>query len=919
MAAFQEDLDPIWDDMDRAMGQLFMMGWEGEEVTPQIRSLIADYGLGSVILTAKNLKSAADTARLAQELQIIARDAGHPVPLIIALDQENGGVNSLYDEEYICQYPSAMGVAAAGSPDLAYEVANATALEVSSVGVNMILGPVLDVLNNAQIQPLGVRAAGDDPHEASQFGIASMNGYKDAGLTTCGKHFPSYGNLTFLGSTLDMPIITETLEQLSLGALVPFRNAINAGLDAIMVGGCAINNKDMNIMHACLSKEVVDDLLRRDLGFNGVVVSECLEMEALNVDIGFRGGCVMAIEAGCDLVLLCRSFSVQKEALSGLKIGLENGMVSVDRVRTSLRRVLKLKASCTSWEKALNPPGLKLLSKFHESHLALSTRAYNSSITVMRDNNQLLPLSHTMSESEDLLLLTPLLKPLPASAATKFLSEGKATAIDHDRWMDRGSIMSGEGVFRELGRQLARQRRGKLLHTSYTANGVRPTHEHLIERASSIIIVTADATRNLYQSGFTKHVSMMCSLPTPTGKKKSLIVVSVSSPYDFARDKSIGTYICTYDFTETAMAALVRVLFGQLRPQGSLPGSLRKVAKAQKSRQAWLVESYSEKDVNSLNTLIQTVSKATVPGSPSPLWGATALSFSLGDPAIAEAHFVVRNSSTGALYGFCATYATATIGHIGALFVDPSKRNLSIGHSLYQRALRSLTTRPGLQSIKIGTRIPAIYPGVPSTEGSVPRLRRWLGAALPPAATVSSYQFASCIIQDLHHWTPPEQVVKAVQRLHVDFDLIHGLGAFDDEVAAHISTYGSWEQYKLYTLALADAEACGVVRAKSRADGRLVGTVVLCRSSTLLSQWHPHLVGGRAGGVLSPIVRAGCEEDGVLLQGLLLLGVRQNKAHRAWTSYLDLVPTQLLETIAPLGFKVLNSFTDLGCELPQRG
>ncbi|OBT81192.1 hypothetical protein VE02_10125 [Pseudogymnoascus sp. 03VT05] len=816
MAGFREDLDPIWDDMDRAMGQLFMMGWEGEEVTPQIRSLIADYGLGSVILTAKNLKSAADTARLVQELQIIARDAGHPVPLIIALDQENGGVNSLYDEEYICQYPSAMGVAAAGSPDLAYEVANATALEVSSVGVNMILGPVLDVLNNAQIQPLGVRAA--------------------------------------------------------------------------------------------------DDLLRRDLGFNGVVVSECLEMEALNVDIGFRGGCVMAIEAGCDLVLLCRSFSVQKEALSGLKIGLENGMVSVDRVRTSLRRVLKLKANCTSWEKALNPPGLKLLSKFHESHLALSTRAYDNSITVMRDNNQLLPLSHTMSESDDLLLLTPLLKPLPASAATKFLSEGKATAIDHDRWMDRGSIMSGEGVFRELGRQLARQRRGKLLHTSYTANGVRPTHEHLIERASSIIIVTADATRNLYQSGFTKHVSMMCSLPTTTGKKKSLIVVSVSSPYDFARDKSIGTYICTYDFTETAMEALVRVLFGQLRPQGSLPGSLRKVAKAQKSRQAWLVESYSEKDVNSLNTLIQTVSKASVPGSPSPLWGATALSFSLADPAIAEAHFVVRNSSTGALYGFCATYATATIGHIGALFVDPSKRSLSIGHSLYQRALRSLTARPGLQSIKVGTRIPAIYPGVPSTEGSVPRLRRWLGAALPPAATVSSYQFASCIIQDLHHWTPPEQVVKAVQRLHVDFDLIHGLGAFDDEVAAHISTYGSWEQYKLYTLALADAEACGVVRAKSRADGRLVGTVVLCRSTTLLSQWHPHLVGGRAGGVLSPIVRAGCEEDGVLLQGLLLLGVRQNKAHRAWTSYLDLVPTQLLETIAPLGFKA-NKLGDFMFEI----
>jgi beta-N-acetylhexosaminidase len=164
------------------------------------------------------------------------------VPLLIALDQENGGVNSLFDEDYICQFPSAMGVAATGSTDLAYEVSNATAQELSAVGVNMIMGPVLDVLTNARYQPLGVRATGDDPQEVSQYGIVAMNGYKDAGLTTCGKHFPSYGNLDFLGSSLDMPIITETLEQLSLSALVPFRNAIREGLDAIMVGGCAIAN-----------------------------------------------------------------------------------------------------------------------------------------------------------------------------------------------------------------------------------------------------------------------------------------------------------------------------------------------------------------------------------------------------------------------------------------------------------------------------------------------------------------------------------------------------------------------------------------------------------------------------------------------------------------------------------------------------
>jgi beta-N-acetylhexosaminidase len=183
-----------------------------------------------------------------------------------------------------------MGVAATGSLDLAFKVAKATAQEVSAVGVNWIMGPVLDVLSNARNQPLGVRTTGDDPQEVSQYGVSSMNGYKEGGVATCGKHFPSYGNLEFLGSTLDVPIITETLEQLSLNALVPFRNAVQAGVDAMMVGGCAMVNAGMNVMHACLSEQVVNELLRDDLGFDGVVVSECLEMEALSHNIGVSGG-----------------------------------------------------------------------------------------------------------------------------------------------------------------------------------------------------------------------------------------------------------------------------------------------------------------------------------------------------------------------------------------------------------------------------------------------------------------------------------------------------------------------------------------------------------------------------------------------------------------------------------------------------
>lgn len=922
-----DELDPLWQDLDWAMGQLFFMGWEGTEVTPQIRTLIEDHHLGAILLTTKNLKTAQETAKLVQELQTIAHQAGHPVPLLIALDQENGGVNSLFDDDYICQFPSAMGVAATGSLEMAYEVANATAKEVSAVGVNMIMGPVLDVLTNARYQPLGVRATGDDPQEVSQYGIAAMNGYKDAGITTCGKHFPSYGNLDFLGSSLDMPIITETIEQLSLSALVPFRNAIREGLDAMMVGGCAMANASMNVMHACLSDQVVDDLLRNDLGFNGVTISECLEMDALSHDIGVRGGTVMAVEAGCDLVLLCRSFAVQQEAMAGLKLGIENDMISRDRIMLSLKRVLNLKSKCTNWHKALNPPGINQLAILHPSHLALSTKAYDNSITVMRDKGHLLPLSNTLYPDEELLLLTPLVKPLPASAATRQMAENvkKDVPNEHDKLVHRSSIMSGEGVFRELGRSLARQRHGKLLHTSYTANGVRPVHENLINRAAAIIIITADANRNLYQNGFTKHVAMMCSMLSASGKKKSLIVVSVSSPYDFAMDKSIGTYVCTFDFTETAMSALVRALFGEYVPQGTLPGTLRKSRKVQKSRQHWLVEGWNhDRDHRGLLALIKAIEKTSPPGTQSGLSGATAAAFEIsaatesGDP-IEELHYVVRNSSTQALFGFCSTYyyPNSQLGVISTLFVDPSKRNLSIGHSLHQRAVRGLLSRPNIKTLQLGTSLPTIFPGIPMsdlTEGA--RLKRWFAAN---GWDISSPRLLYTLtIRNLAYWQAPEGLLPAIQRVSFSFDLIHGR---ENAATAleHVSAHAGPEVLALYHLALSDEKSCGVVRAKSPVDGSLVGTVIITRPHSSLLAYIPVLQSpnnspdGGIGGILAPVV-PNSPQAAIVLQGLALLGIRQNKAHRSSTCVLNWVQGDERDVLLGMGFDVLDAFEELSCK-----
>jgi beta-N-acetylhexosaminidase len=818
------------------------------------------------------------------------------VPLAIGIDQENGGVNSLFDEIYIRQYPSNMGMAAAGSTELAFQVAKATAQEIAACGINWIFGPCLDVLTNARNQPLGVRTAGDDPQEVSAYGVAFMKGYQEAGVATLGKHFPSYGNLEFLGSTLDVPIITESLEQLSLSALIPYRNAIREGLDSMMVGGCAMASAGLNAMHACLSEQVVDGLLRTDLNFDGVVVSECLEMDALSHNIGVGGGTVMAVNAGCDVVLLCRSFSVQQEALKGLKTGIENAMISRERIYNSLRRVLTMKLKCTTWEKALNPAGISYLETLQPSHTALSTKAYNGSITVVRDKARLLPLSNLLDSEEELLLLTPLVKPLAASAASRALSETAATASPEPAaWERSASVMSGERVFRELGRSLARQRSGRILHTSYTANGVRPVHENLINRASAIIVLTADANRNLYQHGFTKHVSMICNMQYTTGgekREKPLIVVAVSSPYDFAMDTSIGTYICTYDFTETALNSLVKVLYGELTPTGVLPGTISKSQKLQHSKQHWLVETFNEeRDALALDALITTVKEETAPNQRSELSSASSNSFILNHEEVEETHFVVRNSSTQALYGFCSTYffRTTGTGVIGALFVDPARRKLSIGLSLHNRAIRTLLQKEGVKRFQLGARLPSVFLGIPTGHSAErKRLRGWFANLGWNAAL--SRPVCNMVARNLLKWTPPEGMAKSLASAGSEFDLVYGW-EYAGPILDHIKTSSRPGLAEVYKLALSDPSSCGIIRAKRPGDGALLGTVVLYNHLSRLSEYIPPLrdLNEAAGGISSPVISPGVGEYSTLLQGLILLGMRQIKAQGCNACLLDYV------------------------------
>lgn len=637
---------------------------------------------------------------------------------MIAIDQENGMLNNLKDDNYITQFPGSMGIVATHDTKMAKKVAKASGEELKALGINWILGPVVDVLTNSTNRLLGVRTMGDDPEEVTRYALSYLEGYREAGISTCIKHFPGYGN-AHVDSTLSLPVVYDTLEQLETTSLVPFKEIIKKGIDSVMVGSCALPKITMkDEMHACLSERVVTGMLREKLGFKGVIVSECLEMKTIFEDVGVRQGAVMAALAGCDVIIVCSSYKLQKEALSGIQGALRDKVIAADYIQQSVNRITKMK-SHLSWEEALNPKPLYELKELHKKNEKLAKEAYEKSITVLRDHAKYIPLTDCVDPDATILLLTPLVS-VPqqnkrdTTNTTNNSKSQKLTKYCH--------LSDGEKVFIRFGEEFLFKlhRGGKVLHTSYTSKGLSTIHEELIGRAKAVIIVTADASRNSYQISFAKQLGIMC-----TQQRKPLIAIAASNPYDLALDRGIGTYMCLYEFTKESLEAAARVLFGHLKPTGVFPGT--KVSKKRnylltktntRSVRPWLVEKFQSKYLTQLgflwhNNFPERTQTQDVKEYLQSLLG------TLNSNEREQTHFIVQNSSTNQLYGFCATWVYedpilhTKLGSILMILVHTSRRSRAIGQSLHSRALQYLIEEEKVTGVRLGARVPAFFEGIP--------------------------------------------------------------------------------------------------------------------------------------------------------------------------------------------------------------
>lgn len=320
------------------VGQLFMVGFEGQELTPELADWMTSYRWGGVIIFGRNVESPAQLLRLTQGLQSLTQ--GHSQwPLLIAVDQEGGRVARL--KAPFTAVPSAARVGQAHSERSAYDVGRLMARELRAVGINMDMAPVLDVLTNPANTVIGDRAFSSHPDRVARFGTAFVRGMHAAGVLTVGKHFPGHGD-TVLDSHVARPMCERTAAQLKACELLPFRQAIGAGIDALMTAHVIYPAWDPQ-RPATLSPTILAGILRDKMGFGRVIVTDDLGMAAVAGTVPWEELPLRALLAGVDLLLICHDRRRQERAFTCVLHGVRHGEIPEALLDRAVARVQALK------------------------------------------------------------------------------------------------------------------------------------------------------------------------------------------------------------------------------------------------------------------------------------------------------------------------------------------------------------------------------------------------------------------------------------------------------------------------------------------------------------------------------------------------------------------------------------------------
>jgi beta-N-acetylhexosaminidase len=516
--------------MRQKIGQLFMCGFEGVEANPAIKQLIRDKELGGVIYFRRNAASPQQVKELSEQLQAMAAEKGD-LPLLISIDQEGGMVARI--DENVALMPGSMTLGATRNLEAAYESARLSGMELRAMGINMNFAPVLDVNNNPLNPVIGVRSYGEDPQLVAEMGVAAIRGYEQASVAVTVKHFPGHGD-TLVDSHHGLPTIAHSLERLKDIELVPFAAAIQHGVDSIMTAHVNFPALEPGGIPATLSHRVLTGILREQMGYEGIIVTDCLEMNAIDGHYGPANGAVMAIEAGADLVLISHRLEKQIAGIEAVVEAVENGRISEARINASVNRIIALKHKLQAAEASQS---VNISAVGAAASITAAEHIYDQSITLVKDSG-LLPLN----KKEPIYVVWP---------EVNLRSEVDETIIQLETlgyWLN------------QMGYQVKEDKIG-----NYPSDDQVDAILEQSKLYRQVIIVSYNASFSQNQVRLVKGLA---------ASHPSLVVIAGRNPFDLTEFPEVGTYFASYENRPLAMKAAAKVLTGALKPAGKLPVTL---------------------------------------------------------------------------------------------------------------------------------------------------------------------------------------------------------------------------------------------------------------------------------------------------------------------------------------------------------
>lgn len=324
--------------LEEKIGQMLIVGMEGYEIDEKTEELIDKYNVGGFILFNKNIESAQQLINLTNDLKKINEKNG--IPLFLSIDEEGGRISRIPPE--FTKSESNRIIGENNDPMLSFEIGSVIAKQIKSLGFNMNFAPVLDIDSNPNNPVIGDRSFGSDVNLVSELGIAIMKGIQSQNIMSVIKHFPGHGD-TDIDSHLGLPSVDKSLDSLMEFELVPFRNAIEDGGDAVMVAHILYDMIDP-VYPSTLSKTIIQDILRDQLGFDGMVITDDMTMGAIMENYDITDASIQSVKAGCDIVLVCHGYENIVSVLEALKEAVEKNEIPEKKIDQSVYRILTIKS-----------------------------------------------------------------------------------------------------------------------------------------------------------------------------------------------------------------------------------------------------------------------------------------------------------------------------------------------------------------------------------------------------------------------------------------------------------------------------------------------------------------------------------------------------------------------------------------------